>query len=340
MDYLPLNPLMVNTKYAFPLKIGSYDRKAIQYGYDESFPILDVLKLSDGTELQLSLNKDLDAIAQSAGPFATDEDDISMTFGSNPEASVFDISSDPLAYAKLMVNEIETLRQNVNKDHPPARIDLAHRILTSQIVFAARLACKNIGGQTMQNRGRNLDGVKRIPVPRDKQMDALRFVLDILTSRDNLFPRKPWLRMTGYCDIGAAQQACYGIEEIGIRNHTESSKLKILETLLSAARFDRLDRETSLLSVGDFLDIIVDRLFDPFENKKLWQLQTGWISIISRIQQNENGVTLGRLVHSSIRLAIERVYNILKRADKNDEQTVASHALLCFELLNNINQKK
>lgn len=337
MDYLPLNPLLTDSKFAFPLRIGTYDIKAIQYGYDDSFEATESITLSDGTIVELASSASLSRLGDDAGLFATDEDEVGMEDGADPEASAFDLSDNPLKYAELLGDQVIQLRKTIEKDHDRIRLDLAHRVLTGQAVFAARLASKFVGGRIVSKRTQRLKTIAVTSPTLGQQQNALNYALRIMSSEEGYFPTSAWVRSSGFCDIGAPQQACYAVEEIDVRNHTDTARIKILSTLLSPRRLKVLSDDRAPLKIQKVLDNIVTSLFGRMDRPSMWSIQVAYIKAVIQLIDNEDGAVDQRVI-VSLRGNLEAVLDILKSVEKLPGQAVEVNmqVLACYDLVGRV----
>jgi hypothetical protein len=187
MDYNPINIAPKGQKQGdfATTTIGPYDYWAIEYAY----------KPIDGDEAP-ELKK---IAARSPEPdlvYATDED---MYLDDDPLTNVYDLGSDPMKFGKdrlaLAADLLKNLDERVVKDGESwARLRTAFSVLFSQYGNATYLAANYIGGQYVC---RDFKGAEHgrdpvIPVPGDKQREALQFLAENILS-DKAFQFSPSL---------------------------------------------------------------------------------------------------------------------------------------------------
>jgi hypothetical protein len=187
MDYNPINIAPKGQKQGdfATTTIGPYDYWAIEYAYkpidgDESAQLANIAARSPEPDLS----------------YATDED---MYLDDDPLVNVYDLGSDPMKFGKdrmaLAAELLKNLDQRVVKDGESwARLRTAFSVLFNQYGNAAYLAAEFIGGQYVS---RDFKGGKDshdpvVPVPGDKQREALRFLTDNILS-DKAFEFSPAL---------------------------------------------------------------------------------------------------------------------------------------------------
>lgn len=185
MDYTPANLAAPGEPQAdyFPTRLGAYDEWAIAYGY-QNFGAT----TSDAEEAQLRR-----IAARSTQPglaYDTDED-ASAPAALDPDVQRFDLSSDPLAFAReqLEINDgiARTLTQRYSGDTRSYQ-DLRQTLVTvlNSDLAAEGIAARFIGGvyTTRAHRGQPGAPMPFRPVPRAEQRRAFA-LLDryVLSSR-------------------------------------------------------------------------------------------------------------------------------------------------------------
>jgi hypothetical protein len=187
MDYNPLNISRKGQKQGdfATTTIGPYDYWAIEYAY----------KPISGDE-----KKELSEIAsRSPNPdlvYATDED---LSTSSDPMVNAYDLSNEPLAFAKdriaLAADLFKTIDDTVVRDGESwIRLRTAFMALIGQYGDAAYMSANYIGGQ---NFARDFKGTKDsrdpiIPVSGAKQREALDFLVNEILA-DKAFKFSPEL---------------------------------------------------------------------------------------------------------------------------------------------------
>ena len=167
MDYNPININMESGEIQGNFEvidIGDYDRWAIEYGYTFG-KLEDVLKKVDNPRLA----------------YATDED----TWGPDPLARRYDLSSDPLEYAENQMRLVTELRgqildRYVKDGESWARSRRGYSITLSQHIQAVSMMANWVGGtfQSRAKKGDPGDLQPLTPVPADQQRKALNFVIN------------------------------------------------------------------------------------------------------------------------------------------------------------------
>lgn len=186
-----------NQGYYYSPSVGSYDLWVISYGYTPS-------------------DRRAEEIArQAAAPghaYGPDED--ARGFGAlDPDVSVYDLSSDPLAWGKertALIKEIwKDLPEHVLTDNMPYfEVTDAFRTLGNQYARAASTGVKYIGGQ-YQYRDHKGDPNERGPfvnVDKARQEEALQFLIDDVFS-ENAFE----LSQEVYQMFGANRWSHWGV---------------------------------------------------------------------------------------------------------------------------------
>ncbi len=172
MDY---NPVVIAPEgkpqgnYAM-VTIGPYDYWAIEYGY---------------TPKKDDLKKIAARGAEKGHDYATDED----TMVHDPLTNRWDLGADPLAYAK----ERTELMKRIRKDLVKRAVDQGeryHRLRRAmdmqfwQTAWSAGLAARFVGGEYLNRDHRGDPGERPalVPVPAEKQREALRWICDEILS--------------------------------------------------------------------------------------------------------------------------------------------------------------
>ena len=167
MDYNPININMesgeIQGNYEV-IDIGDYDVWAIQYGYTDG-DLGEVLKKVDNPRLA----------------YATDED----TWGPDPLARRYDLSSNPLHYAENQMRLVRELRSKILDKYVEdgeswARARRGYNITLGQHINSVSMMANWIGGtfQSRAKKGDPGDLEPLTPVPADQQRAALNFVIN------------------------------------------------------------------------------------------------------------------------------------------------------------------
>ncbi|NJN63270.1 MAG: peptidase M43, partial [Coleofasciculaceae cyanobacterium RL_1_1] len=184
MDYTPVNiaPPGVEQGEFYATEVGAYDRWAIEYGY-RNFD-----NQSPTTERNA-----LDAIANRAQArpdlsYGTDED---AWIGDDPAITLFDLSSDPAAFAKIQYDNARLMWDRLDSSYPSASgaaEELRERFDLILMYYFRQTAIllEQIGGQSF-TRTAPETGDRRIPftpIPRDQQLQSLDLVMDYIFAPD------------------------------------------------------------------------------------------------------------------------------------------------------------
>jgi hypothetical protein len=177
MDYLPINMNFkdgeVQGDYTM-IGVGPYDIWAIEYGY---------------TQNEKDLESILERVAEPELQYGTDED----TFGPDPFARRYDLSSEPLEYANNQIriakhNRDRIIEKLVKQGDSWSKVRRAYEMTLSLQMRAVNTMGNWLGGAFIY-RDKKGDKNARLPievVPAKKQRDALNFVIEN-TFRDEAF---------------------------------------------------------------------------------------------------------------------------------------------------------
>jgi hypothetical protein len=256
MDYNPINIARKGQKQGeFAMTtIGPYDYWAIEYAYkpiekDEA----DELKKIAGRSPEADLT------------YATDED---LQMSNDPLVHAFDLGSDPLRYGKermaLAAELMKELDAKVVKDGESwARLRSAFGALISQYGNAAFLASANIGGQSFHRdaKGGEKGRDPVVPVPGDRQREALAFLVnEILSDKNFSFSPALLRRITTEHWYHWGSDMRFGSTDFPIYDRVLSIQRIVLSQSLSASTLRRLQNQ-QLLTDGDAKPLKVDELF-------------------------------------------------------------------------------
>jgi len=184
MDYVPPNlaPPGVEQGDYFPMRVGPYDEWAIEYGYKPFSPAEEAWQLDE-------------IASRSADPalaYAPDED---MFSGTDPEVNAYDLSADPLEYARWQMENAQLMWQRMEEQFPVTgeRYSELRQMFNLVMFYYWRqtdVALGYIGGQGF-NRDRV--GTGRLPfepTPADKQRQSLQLLEEYVFS-PNAFEFSP-----------------------------------------------------------------------------------------------------------------------------------------------------
>ena len=235
MEYPGINiaPLGEPQGYYYSPSVGSYDKWVIAYGY------------TPDDEYAAELARQASEPGHAYGP---DED--ARGYGAlDPDVNVYDLSSDPLQWGMQRANLINELFAElpsyVLADNTPYYgVTDAFSLLASQYGRAVSTGVKYIGGQ-YQYRDHYGDPNGRPPfvnVPRDRQIEAVDFIIDAVFAADAFD-----LPSEVYAMFGANRWSHWGNTNtyngrIDYPLHEQLSSLQasLLNQVLSTARLSRI----------------------------------------------------------------------------------------------------
>jgi hypothetical protein len=177
MDYTPANVAALGERQAdyFPMKLGTYDDWAIEYGY-RTFP--NVRRSSDEA---VPLSRIAARSTEPGRAYGTDEDATSISI--DPRIQRFDLSSDPLAYVNEQFRIDDDVASHLMRPYPgDTRTfqDLRSALITvlSNQLNNATLAAKYVGGiyTSRAHRGQPGGALPFEAVPRAQQRRAFDLI--------------------------------------------------------------------------------------------------------------------------------------------------------------------
>jgi hypothetical protein len=133
-----------------------------------------------------------------------------------------------------------------------------------------------------------------------------------------------------------SSETCYQgqVVEIDHQLHTDTYKRDMLQILLNdTSRLVRLDSTASPFSVNKLLAHIMDALFQPVTDTRLWDLQLEFIRILLGLAKTETK-KLNAKIMAELKLALDRVDHTLKSVE-NPSATMLAHAHLCAAMIRN-----
>jgi hypothetical protein len=240
MDYNPLNIAVKGEPqgtYVDPT-IGPYDYWAIEYAYRP---------LPKETE-----NEELAKIAARGATdpllaFSSDEESIA---GLDPDASQFDLGSDPLLYLskRLVISQELWQRLQDRRLKPGESYDVLRRTFDAgfrQISRASGLIVKYVGGVYYVRDFAGTSHLPLTPVSPDQQRTALNLIATGLFSADSFRFKPEFLRSMGidYLNIsdgGGARTAVRYNPDFSLRSRVLGLQTAVLNQLLSDAVLLRL----------------------------------------------------------------------------------------------------
>ncbi|HBE35771.1 MAG TPA: peptidase M43, partial [Cyanobacteria bacterium UBA11368] len=182
MDYLPVNlaPPGIEQGDYFPSIVGPYDELAIKYGYKPNQDAIETIVPQ--TEKQ-EIEQTALGLPQPEFAYATDEDIRDI----NPDANVWDLSSDVLVYSQWQMDNARLMLQRLEKDYPVKENYGERRVLFDQILnyyfLNANLLTQYIGGQSFK-RNYGDEEFAFVPVSLEKQRQALTNLQDYVFANE------------------------------------------------------------------------------------------------------------------------------------------------------------
>jgi hypothetical protein len=272
MDYNPLNIAVKGESQGayFEPTIGPYDYWAIEYAY-RPLP-----KETETEELaKIAARGTTDPLLA----FSSDEEAIA---GLDPDASQFDLGSDPLLYLskRLVISQELWQRLQAKRLKPGESYDVLRRSFDAgfrQFSRAAALTAKYVGGVYYV---RDFGGTSRLPltpVSPDKQRAALKLIATGIFSADSFRFKPEFLRSMGidYLNIGfGGGQASRFNPDFSLRSRVLALQTAALNQLLSDTVLARLlDSEIKVSKADQALTL--NELFTALRGSIWSELRTG-----------------------------------------------------------------
>jgi hypothetical protein len=272
MDYNPLNIAVKGESQGayFEPTIGPYDYWAIEYAYrplpkDTETEELAKIAARGATDPLLAFSSDEEAIA-----------------GLDPDASQFDLGSDPLLYLqkRLVISQELWQRLQDRRLKPGESYEVLRRSFEAgfrQFSRAAALSAKYVGGVYYV---RDFGGTSRLPltpVAPAKQRTALHLIANGMFSADSFRFKPEFLRSMGidYLNIGyGGGQASRLNPDFSLRSRVVALQTGVLNQLLSDTVLARLlDSEIKVSRADQALTL--NELFAALRGSIWSELKTG-----------------------------------------------------------------
>lgn len=341
MDYNGLN--IESIKCPFQTVLGAYDFRAIEYGYtkfDESDEMTIATFDSGALRVELASSRPLVAIAESAGAFATDEDD-SAHHGVDPYVAAFDLSKEPIKYYFAILSRVAD-RQASRADKEWKRRSELSRAVHRRVAAVVKALVKFVGGVEIDRRGRG--SVKNVQNEVESQVVSALLELFVhgtfqskrllTTGRD---ATDGWLLdSTGFtCDGGSdseeednasssgggsppflTESYCLGVKPVDPVAQGEEVRKSILASLLDSKRLERMASFRSARAAADLLGLVSDATWFGEGAQNLSEnLQFLWISKMTALPCSSSG-----RVRELARYELDRVVELVqaqRNATKN-----------------------
>ena len=272
MDYNPLNIAVKGESQGeyFEPTIGPYDYWAIEYAYrtlpkETETEELAKIAARGATDPLLAYSSDEEAIA-----------------GLDPDASQFDLGSDPLLYLSKRLVISQELWQRLEKRQlkPGESYAVLRRSFDAgfrQFSRAAALSAKYVGGVYYVRDFAGTSHLPLTPVPPGKQRAALDLIATGIFSSDSFRFKPEFLRSMGidYLDIGlGGNRAGRFNPDFSLRSRVFALQTGVLSTLLSDTVLARmLDSEIKVSKADQALTL--NELFVALRTSIWSELKSG-----------------------------------------------------------------
>ncbi len=271
MDYNPLNIAVkgeVQGAYVEP-SIGPYDYWAIEYAYRP---------LPKETE-----NEELAKIAArgATDPLLAFSSDEEVIAGLDPDASQFDLGSDPLLYLqkRLLISQELWQRLETRKLKPGESYDVLRRSFEAgfrQVGRATTLTAKYVGGVYYVRDYAGTSHLPLTPVSPAKQRAALKLLATGVFSADSFKFKPEFMRSMGidYLNIGLRADFASFNPDFSLRTRVLALQTGTLSQLMSDTVMSRLlDSEIKVAQADQALGL--SELFMTLQDSIWSELKTG-----------------------------------------------------------------
>jgi hypothetical protein len=272
MDYNPINIAIKGEAQGayFEPTIGPYDYWAIEYAYKP---------LPKDTE-----SEELEKIAARGATdpllaFSSDEESIA---GLDPDASQFDLGSDPLLYLqkRLVISQELWQRLQTKRLNPGESYDVLRRSFDAgfrQVNRAAMLIVKYVGGVYYVRDFAGTRNLPLTPVPPERQRAALKLLATRVFAADAFRFKPEFLRSMGvdYLNIGGVGFTASRFNpDFSLRSRVLALQTALLNQLLSDVVLTRLlDSELKVRASSQALTL--PELFTVLRESIWSELRTG-----------------------------------------------------------------
>ena len=272
MDYNPINIAVKGESQGayFEPTIGPYDYWAIEYAYKP---------LPKETENEELANIAARGATDPLLAFSSDEEAIA---GLDPDASQFDLGTDPLLYLqKRLVISVELWQRLQSKQLKPGEsYDLLRRSFDAgfrQVNRAATLTAKYVGGVYYVRDFAGTRNLPLTPVPPEKQRAALKLLATRVFAADSFQFKPEFLRSMGidYLNIGGVGFTASRFDpDFSLRSRVLVLQTALLNQLLSDTVLIRLlDSELKVKNASQALTL--NELFSALRESIWSELKTG-----------------------------------------------------------------
>jgi len=281
-----------------PINIGPYDMWAIEYGYGDGDPATVASRAADPMLT-----------------YGTDED----TWGSDPTARQWDLSSNPLDYANEKIRLAEFHRRQlldhfVKEGQSWSRARMGYQLTLGQQMSAINIMSQWIGGAYTSRAKRGDEGAGNpiTPVQVQRQRDALTFILEH-TFRDAAYGLTPdllahmsldkWWDEGGFATI--FQDVPYAVHDSILGMQASTLTMLLNPTTLTRV-FDnelRVAPDQDMLTLPEMLKTITDEVWSETAATPSPEAVRGFTNrqpMVSSLRRNLQTEHLGRLIELSM----------------------------------------
>ena len=272
MDYNPINIAVKGEAQGeyFEPNIGPYDYWAIEYAYKP---------LPKETETDELAKIAARGAADPLLAFSSDEESVA---GLDPDASQFDLGTDPLLYLskRLVISQELWQRLQAKRLKPGESYDMLRRSFDAgfrQVTRATALTAKYVGGVYYVRDYAGTQNLPLTPVSPDKQRAALRLLASGVFGADSFRFKPEFLRSMGinYLDLGGVGFSASRFNpDFSLRTRVLALQTGALNQLLSDAVLTRLlDSEIKVAKADQALTL--PELFATMRGSIWSELKTG-----------------------------------------------------------------
>jgi uncharacterized protein DUF4953 len=269
MDYTPLNiSVKGETQGAyFEPSIGPYDYWAIEYAYRP---------LAKETE-----NEELAKIAArgATDPLLAFSSDEEVIAGLDPDASQFDLGSDPLLYLKkrLLISQELWQRLESRQLKPGESYDVLRRSFEAgfrQVGRATALAAKYVGGVYYVRDYAGTSHLPLTPVSPDKQRAALKLLAGGVFSADSFKFKPEFMRSMGIDYLNIGFDIARMNPDFSLRSRVLALQTATLNQMMSDTVMSRLldseikvSKSDQALRLGELFTTLQDSIWSELTTK-------------------------------------------------------------------------
>lgn len=340
MDYAPINLPMPGQRAGSPFQttLGPYDYWAIEYGYK---PLPDD-KTAAQKALQTIAQRSADPAQADALAFGTDEDN---ALGLDPQALVFDLGRDPVAFARTRLAIVQDLfeRQARRQLTPLDDVTLLRRSVSYGLRDLARtgqILLRQVGGVVTRRDAPGSGRDLLDPLPASQQRAALDLLVSAYLSPRAL-PLPPSLLRQLAPDYMDRQEGGDGQAAVPTDFSIAEQRLvlqrEVLGYLMSEPLAERLidnidktrDREKQPLTVRELHRLLIDTVWPdeapaPGTESSLRNLQRDYVNrlAVSVIR----GATARADVRAIMRQQATKLLRQLNKAQRQGDPNSTAHA--------------